>query len=120
MIINIKLILLGSPQSPTNLASSVVELNTLNLSWIAPPSLPTVSLNYMVAVTNINTSSNTSIGVRKYNTSNTSFNFTRSYVEEDGECDQYVWSVTAVNPAGISVPANYSTAVSFVLGTYYN
>ena len=29
-----------------------------------------------------------------------------------------MWSVTAVNPAGISVPANYTTAVLFKQGTY--
>ena len=52
-------------------------------------------------------------------TSDTSINLTRSDVEGDaqgGECDQYVWSVTAVNPAGISWPANYTFPVYFPSG----
>ena len=61
------------------------------------------------------TNTNTSV-VRNYTTSNASITLTRSEVGGDGECDQYVWSVTAVNPAGISVPANYTTTVSFKAG----
>ena len=81
-------------------------------SWSPPWAADGIQLNYTVTVTNVYTSV-----VRNYTTSNTSITLTRSDVEGDAQCDQYVWSVTAVNPAGISGPANYTTAVSFKQGT---
>ena len=86
-------------------------MGSLKLSWVAPPFPDEVQLSYTVTVTNTNTSV-----VRNYTTSNTSITLTRSDVGGDGECDQYVWSVTAVNLAGASVPANHTTAVSFKAG----
>ena len=102
---------LGPPHQPSNLSAETPEADFLRLSWTAPPSPDEVQLSYTVTVTNTNTSV-----VRNYTTSNTSITLTRSDVEGDGERDQYVWSVTAVNPAGISVPANHTTAVSFISG----
>ena len=86
-------------------------MDSLRLTWTAPASPDEVQLSYTVTVTNINTSV-----VRNYTTSNTNITLTRSSVEGDGERDHYVWSVTAVNPAGISVPANHTTTVSFIAG----
>ena len=103
----------GPPSEPVDLLSESVSDGVLVFSWSPPWAPDGVQLNYTVTVTNTITSV-----VRNYTTSNTSITLTRSDVEGDGECDQYVWSVTAVNPAGISVPANYTTAVLFKQGTY--
>ena len=108
---------------PSNLSAnrmSAVDSNyQMLLSWTAPPSLPGVQLNYTVTVTNINTSV-----VTVFTTSNNNITLTRDNItnvnssssSSSSQCDQYVWSVTAVNLAGISGPANYTTAVSFVQG----
>ena len=101
----------GHPQSPSGLTTELIQVDTLTFSWSAPPSPPTVQLNYTVTVTNTNTSV-----VRNFTTSNTTITLTRGDVEGDGECDEYVWSVTAVNLAGASHSANHSTPVS--LGIY--
>ena len=101
----------GPPSEPGNLSSESVSDGVLVFSWSPPWAPDGVQLSYTVTVTNTNTSV-----VKNYTISNISITLTRSDIEEDRECDQYVWSVTAVNPAGISVPANYTTAVSFVPG----
>ena len=104
----------GFPSEPSDLSSESVSDGVLVFSWSPPWAPDGVQLSYTVTVTNINTSV-----VRNYTTSNTSITLIRSDVEGDGECDQYVWSVTAVNPAGISGPANYTTAESFVPGDVF-
>ena len=97
----------GPPSEPVDLSSESVSDGVLVFSWSPPWAPDGVQLNYTVTVTNTNTSV-----VRNYTTSNTSITLTRSDVEGDRECDQYVWSVTAVNLAGTSGPANYTTAVT--------
>ena len=101
----------GPPSEPGDLSSGSVSDGVLVFSWSPPWAPDGVQLNYTVTVTNTNTSV-----VRNYTISNTSITLTRSDVEGDGECDQYLLSVTAVNPAGISGPANYIIAVSFTPG----
>ena len=101
----------GPPSEPVDLSSESVSDGVLVFSW-SPPWIPDgVQLYYTVTVTNTNTSV-----VTVFTTSNTSIAL-MSRGEATSQCGQYVWSVTAVNPAGISGPANYSTAVSFVQGT---
>ena len=80
------------------------------LSWSAPWAPDGVQLNYTVNVTNTNTSV-----VTVFTTSDTNITLTRSTFER-GECNRYMWSVTAVNPAGISGLANYTTTVLFAQG----
>ena len=103
----------GPPSEPGDLSSEPVSDGVLVFSWSPPWAPDGVQLYYTVTVTNTKTSV-----VRNYTTSDTSITLTRSDIEGDGECDQYVWSVTAVNPAGISVPASYTTALSFKPGIY--
>ena len=61
----------------------------------------------------------TPVWVTVFTTSNTNITLTKDNItsknssSSSSQCDQYVWSVTAVNPAGISVPANYTTTVSY-------
>ena len=107
----------GSPSEPGDLSSESVSDGVLVFSWSPPWAPDGVQLYYTVTVTNTNTSvvtvfttSDTNITLTRDNT--TSVNSSSSL----SQCDQYVWSVTAVNPAGNSVPANYTTPVSFVLG----
>ena len=57
-----------------------------------------VQLNYTVTVTNTNT-----IVVRNFTTSITTITPTRENVDGDGECDEYVWSVIAVNSTGVCI-----------------
>ena len=107
----------GSPSEPGDLLSESVSDGVLVFSWSPPWAPDGVQLNYTVTVTNTNTNvltvfttSDTSITLTRDNT--TSVNSSSSL----SQCDQYVWSVAAVNPAGNSVPANHTTAVLFVPG----
>ena len=96
----------GPPAEPGDLSSKSVSDGVLVFSWSPPWAPDGVQLNYTVAVTNINTSV-----VTVFTTTDTSITVTRDNITVSPQCDQYIWSVTAVNPAGISVPANYTTAV---------
>ena len=89
----------------------------LVLSWSPPWAPDGVQLHYTVTVTNTNSSSTTTITM--FNTSSTTITISRDNITTSAgssECDQYVWSVTAINPAGSSLPANSTTPVSFVQG----
>ena len=90
-------------------------------SWSPPWAPDGVQLNYTVTVTNTKTSE-----VTVFTTSDTNIILTRDNItsvnsssspSSSSQCDQYVWCVTAVNPAGISGPANYTTAVSLIPST---
>ena len=99
----------GPPEAPSNLTSTQSSSNALILSWSAPSS--PVQLHYTVTV---NTST-TTITV----TNDTTITITREQVMaaiNSTECDIYTFSVTATNPAGSSIPANYLTPVTFVPG----
>ena len=104
----------GPPSEPGGLSSESVSDGELVFSWSPPWAPDGVQLHYTVTVTNLNTSV-----VRNYTTSNTSIALTRSDVGGEGECDQYVWSVIAVNPAGISGPAKYTTPFSLISSKYF-
>ena len=90
----------GPPQSSTGLTTELTFL----FSWNAPLSPPTVQLNYIVTVTNTNTSV-----VMNFTTSNTAItlNLTREDVEGNCPrgCGEYLLSVIDVNAAGTSNPA---------------
>ena len=113
----------GSPSEPGDLSSESVSDGVLVFSWSPPWAPDGVQLNYTVTVSNTNTNM-----VTVFTISDTSITVTRDNITSvnssspSSQCDQYVWSVTAVNPAGNSVPANYTTPVSFVPGenNYYN
>ena len=98
----------GPPQHPSDLKTDKLkqtDMFIIILSWKAPSSPSMVQLNYTVSVININTGV-----VQSFTTSNTTYiTLTREDFEGDGECDEYVWSVTSLNPAGASDPVNYST-----------
>ena len=108
--INFDNCIIDSPSEPLELAATPLSDGVLLITW-SPPCPVGVQLNYTVFLTNTNTSV-----VRYFTTSNTTITLTRGDVEGDGECDEYVWSVTAVNQAGASRPANHSSPVSFSLG----
>ena len=98
--------LTGPPSEPVELAATPLSDGVLLLTWSPPWAPDGVQLNYTVTVTNPNTSV-----MMNFTTPNTTITLTRGDVEGDGECDEYVWSVTAVNPAGASHPAIHSTPV---------
>ena len=100
----------GPPSKPDSLSSQLPSAGVLVLSWSPPWAPDGVQLYYTVTVTNTNSSM-----MSNYSTSNTSIIINRG--NGDGECDQYVWSVTAVNPAGPSHPTDNNETVSFVPGT---
>ena len=113
----------GPPSEPWNLSSELVSDGVLVFRWSPPWVLDGVQLYYTVTVTNTNTSV-----VTVFTTSDTSITLTRDNItsvnsssssssSSSWQCDQYVWSVSAVNSAGISVPANYTPPVSFESGT---
>ena len=106
----------GPPSEPGDLSSNSVSDGVLKFSWSPPWAPDGVQLNYTVTVTNTNTSVVTVFTTSDTNITLTTDNTTSVNSSSSSQCDQYVWSVTAINPAGISVPANYTTSVSFVPG----
>ena len=81
--------------------------NALILSWSAPSS--PVQLHYTVTVRLTNTNSTSTTTITMFNTSSTTITISRDNITTSAgssECDQYVWSVTAINPAGSSLPTN--------------
>ena len=93
----------------------------LVLSWSPPWAPDGVQLHYTVTVTNTNSTSTTTITM--FNTSSTTITISRDNITTSAgssECDQYVWSVTAINPAGSSLPTNSTTPVSFIQGLCMN
>ena len=79
------------------------------LSWSPPWAPDGVQLHYTVTL--INTDSN---AVKIYTTQNTTIIINRGSDSE--ECDEYMWKVTAVNPAGPGHPENNNETISFVPG----
>ena len=102
---------IGPPEAPSDLSSTQSSDNALILSWSAPSS--PVQLHYTVTVwTNTST-------ITMFNTSSTTITISRDNIttsDSTSECDQYVWSVTAINPAGTSTPTNITAPLSFVPG----
>ena len=96
----------GPPEAPSNLTSTQSSDNALILSWSAPSS--PVQLHYTVTVwTNTST-------ITMFNTSSTTITISRDNIttsDSTSECDQYVWSVTAINPAGTSTPTNITATI---------
>ena len=98
----------GPPQAVSNLTTMVTQPsdNDLILSWSAPSS--PVQLHYTVTVwTNTST-------ITMFNTSSTTITISRDNIttsDSTSECDQYVWSVTAINPAGTSTPTNITATI---------
>ena len=82
-------------------------------TWSPPWAPDGVQLNYTVTVTNTYTGM-----MRSYTTLNTSI--TATNVGEDEGCGEYVWSVTAVNPAGISVPTKQTYRTTIPDSGMYN
>ena len=104
----------GPPEAPSNLTSTQSGGNAQILSWSAPSS--PVQLHYTVTVwTNTST-------ITMFNTSSTTITISRDNIttsDSTSECDQYVWSVTAINPAGSSLQANYSSFFMLESGVYF-
>ena len=91
----------------------------LELSWSPPWAPDGVQLHYTVTVRLTNTNSTSTTTITMFNTSSTTITISRDNITTSAgssECDQYVWSVTAINPAGSSLPTNSTTPVSFVPG----
>ena len=103
----------GPPEAPSNLTSTQSSTgNALILSWSAPSS--PVQLHYTVTVRLTNTNSTSTTTITMFNTSSTTITISRDNITTSAgssECDQYVWSVTAINPAGSSLPTNSATPV---------
>ena len=101
----------GPPQKVLNLTTKATQSssNALILSWSAPSS--PVQLHYTVTVTSTTT-------ITMFNTSSTTITISRDNITGNiTECDMYTFSVTAINPAGSSLPTNGSTTpLSFVTG----
>ena len=108
----------GPPSEPVGLSSELSPVaGSLVLNWSPPWAPDGVQLHYTVTVTNTNSTSTTTITM--FNTSSTTITISRDNITTSAgssECDQYVWSVTAINPAGSSLPTNSTTPVSFVTG----
>ena len=105
----------GPPQAISNLTTKPVtqsSSNALILSWSAPSS--PVQLHYTVTVRLTNTKTSTTT-ITMFNTSSTTITISRDNITGNStECDIYTFSVTAINLAGSSLPANTITPVSFV------
>ena len=110
----------GPPQAVSNLTTlpaTQSSSNALILSWSAPSS--PVQLHYTVTVRLTNTNSTSTTTITMFNTSSTTITISRDNITTSAgssECDQYVWSVTAINPAGSSLPTNSTTPVTIPSG----
>ena len=115
------LCVVGLPQAVSNITTEPATLqsssNALILSWSAPSS--PVQLHYTVTVWLTNTNSTSTTTITMFNTSSTTITISRDNITTSAgssECDQYVWSVTAINPAGSSLPTNSTTPVTIPSG----
>ena len=104
----------GPPSEPVGLSSELSPVaGVLVLSWSPPWTPDGVQLHYTVTVwTNTST-------ITMFNTSSTTITISRDNIttsDSTSECDQYVWSVTAINPAGTSTPTNITAPISFKPG----
>ena len=111
-------VITGPPSEPVGLSSELSPVaGILVLSWSPPWAPDGVQLHYTVTVTNTNSTSTTTITM--FNTSSTTITISRDNITTSAgssECDQYVWSVTAINPAGSSLPTNSTTPVTIPSG----
>ena len=99
----------GPPLEPVGLSSELSPVaGVLVLSWSPPWTPDGVQLHYTVTVwTNTST-------ITMFNTSSTTITISRDNIttsDSTSECDQYVWSVTAINPAGTSTPTNITATI---------
>ena len=100
----------GPPSKPSSLTSLPPSAGVLMLSWSPPWTPDGVQLHYIVTLTDTNSSA-----VQNYTTHNTTIDINS---ESDArECDEYMWSVSAVNSAGSGHPASNNETISFVPGT---
>ena len=110
----------GPPSEPVGLSTELSPVaGVLVLSWSPPWAPDGVQLHYTVTVTNTNSTSTTTITM--FNTSSTTITISRDNITTSAgssECDQYVWSVTAINPAGSSLPTNSTTPVTIPSGLF--
>ena len=110
----------GPPSEPVDLSSELSPVaGVLVLSWSPPWTPDGVQLHYTVTVWLTNTNSTSTTTITMFNTSSTTITISRDNITTSAgssECDQYVWSVTAINPAGSSLPTNSTTPVSIPSG----
>ena len=88
------LITYGVPEPPQNVSATILGSSKLNISWIAPQSLPEVNITYTVNVTNVNTTEHLS----KKELTEPFYIFET----EEFSCDYYTFTVIAMNVAGKS------------------
>ena len=110
----------GLPSEPVGLSLELSQVaGVLVLSWSPPWAPDGVQLNYTVTVRLTNTNSTSTTTITMFNTSSTTITISRDNITTSAgssECDQYVWSVTAINPAGSSLPTNSTTPVTIRSG----
>ena len=110
----------GPPSEPVGLSSELSPVaGVLVLSWSPPWTPDGVQLHYTVTVWLTNTNSTSTTTITMFNTSSTTITISRDNITTSAgssECDQYVWSVTAINPAGSSLPTNSTTPVTIPSG----
>ena len=105
----------GSPEAPSNLTSTQSSSNALILSWSAPSS--PVQLHYTVTVRLTNTNSTSTTTITMFNTPSTTIIISRDNITGNTtECDIYLFTVTAINPAGSSIPANHTSPLTVLTG----
>ena len=108
---------IGPPSEPVGLSSELSPAGSvLVLSWSPPWAPDGVQLHYTVTVRLTNTNSTSTTTITMFNTSSTTITISRDNITTSAgssECDQYVWSVTAINPAGSSLPTNSIDLITF-------
>ena len=112
----------GPPSEAVGLSSELSPVaGVLVLSWSPPWAPDGVQLHYTVTVRLTSTNSTSTTTITMFNTSSTTITISRDNITTSAgssECDQYVWSVTAINPAGSSLPTNSTTPVTIPSGLF--
>ncbi len=99
------MLLPGVPSSPTNITLSVTAVNSLRVEWSSSIIKGGVDPQFILTVTNLNSSSSQPLVIPNITTQH--YNFTME--GDPSSCDVYTFQITALDDAGASDPSEIIT-----------
>ncbi len=103
-VIHVFMLLPGVPSSPTNITLIENGVNSLRVEW-SSPIIEGVNLQFILTVTNLNSSSSQPLVIPNITTQH--YNFAME--GDPSSCDVYAFQITALNDAGASDPSEIIT-----------